>query len=45
MTARETAVTWVLLLAGFFGAWSLASVTLPVPAYVLPPPTAVLGHV
>ena len=46
MTVRETAITWVLLLAGFFGAWSLASATLPVPAYVLPPPTAVLaaGH-
>lgn len=43
MTARETVVTWALLLAGLLGAWSLASATLPVPAYVLPPPTAVLA--
>jgi len=43
VTARETAVTWALLLAGLLGAWSLASATLPVPAYVLPPPTAVLA--
>ena len=43
MTARETVVTWVLLLAGLFGAWSLAAATLPVPAYMLPPPTAVLA--
>ena len=42
MTARETIVTWVLLLAAFFGAWAIASATLPVPPYVLPPPTAVL---
>jgi NitT/TauT family transport system permease protein/taurine transport system permease protein len=42
MTARETVVTWVLLLAGLLGAWSLAAATLPVPAYMLPPPTAVL---
>jgi ABC-type nitrate/sulfonate/bicarbonate transport system permease component len=40
---RETATTWILLLAGFFGAWSLAAATLPVPAYVLPPPAAVLA--
>jgi len=33
--------TWALLLAAFFGAWSLAAATLPVPAYYLPPPTAV----
>ena len=43
MTARETVVTWALLLAGLLGAWSLASATMPVPAYVLPPPTAVLA--
>lgn len=43
MTARETAVTWLLLLGGFLGAWTLASATLPVPAYMLPPPTAVLA--
>ena len=43
MTARETVVTWVLLLAGLLGAWSLAAATLPVPAYMLPPPMAVLG--
>lgn len=43
MTARETVVTWVLLLAAFFAAWTLASATLPVPAYVLPPPSAVLS--
>jgi ABC-type nitrate/sulfonate/bicarbonate transport system permease component len=39
----EAALTWGLLLAGFFAAWSLAAATLPVPPYVLPPPTAVLG--
>ncbi|MBM3217716.1 MAG: ABC transporter permease, partial [Candidatus Rokubacteria bacterium] len=43
MTARETVLTWILLLAGFFGAWSLAAATLPVPSYVLPPPSAVLS--
>ena len=42
MTPRETAVTWVVLLAAFAGAWSLAAATLPVPAYVLPPPSAVV---
>ena len=42
MTTRETIVTWVVLLAGVLGAWTLASATLPVPAYVLPPPSAVL---
>jgi NitT/TauT family transport system permease protein/taurine transport system permease protein len=39
----ETGATWALLLAGFFAAWSLAAATLPVPAYFLPRPTAVLG--
>ncbi len=43
MTRAEAAVTWGLLLAGFFAAWSLVAATLPVPPYVLPPPTAVLG--
>ncbi len=43
MTARETVVTWSLLLAAFFAAWSLAAATLPVPAYVLPPPGSVLS--
>jgi NitT/TauT family transport system permease protein/taurine transport system permease protein len=43
MTARETAVTWLVLLAALLGAWTLASATLPVPAYVLPPPAAVLS--
>jgi NitT/TauT family transport system permease protein/taurine transport system permease protein len=43
VTARETAVTWALLLAGLLGAWSLAAATLPVPAYMLPPPSAVLA--
>ena len=43
MTARETLVTWVLLLVGLVAAWSVAAATLPVPTYVLPPPTAVLS--
>ena len=43
MTARETVTTWVLLLAAFLAAWTLASATLPVPAYVPPPPSAVLS--
>ena len=43
MTARETVVTWGLLLAAFFAVWTAASATLPVPPYVLPPPTAVLS--
>ena len=42
MSARETLVTWIALLAGLFGAWSVAAATLPVPSYMLPPPTAVL---
>jgi ABC-type nitrate/sulfonate/bicarbonate transport system permease component len=37
------AVAWGFLLAGFVAAWSLAAASLPVPAYFLPPPTAVLG--
>jgi taurine transport system permease protein len=43
VSRSETAVAWGLLLGGFFAAWSLASATLPVPAYFLPPPTAVLA--
>ena len=43
MTARETIVTWLALLGGLLGAWSLAAATLPVPAYMLPPPSAVLA--
>ncbi len=43
MARWETASTWVVLLAGFFAAWSLCAATLPVPEYVLPPPTAVLA--
>ena len=43
MTRREAFLTWTLLLAGFFGSWSLAAATLPLPSYYLPPPTAVLA--
>ncbi len=43
MSRRETAAAWIVLLAGFFAAWSLAAATLPVPSYFLPPPTAVLA--
>lgn len=43
MTRYEGVVTWILLLAGFFGAWSLAAATLPIPSYMLPPPTAVVS--
>lgn len=35
--------TWVLLLATAGAAWSLAAATLPLPAYYLPPPSAVLA--
>ncbi|MBI2468879.1 MAG: ABC transporter permease [Candidatus Rokubacteria bacterium] len=42
MSHREAAVAWGVLLAGFFGVWSLTAATLPVPSYFLPPPTAVL---
>jgi NitT/TauT family transport system permease protein/taurine transport system permease protein len=40
---REIVATWVVVLAASMGAWSLAAATLPVPAYYLPPPTAVLA--
>ena len=43
MTARETALTWLALLGGLLAAWALASATLPLPAYMLPPPGAVLA--
>jgi taurine transport system permease protein len=43
MTRRETVATWTLLLAAALGAWSVAAATLPVPAYYLPPPTAVVA--
>jgi NitT/TauT family transport system permease protein/taurine transport system permease protein len=39
----ETAATWVLLLGALLAAWSIAAATLPVPAYFLPPPLAVLA--
>jgi len=39
----EAVVAWGLLLGGFLVAWSVASATLPVPPYFLPPPTAVLA--
>jgi NitT/TauT family transport system permease protein/taurine transport system permease protein len=39
----ETAGTWLVLLAAFLGAWSVAAATLPVPSYYLPPPTAVVA--
>jgi NitT/TauT family transport system permease protein/taurine transport system permease protein len=43
MSRGEAAVAWGLLLGGFLVAWSVASATLPVPDYFLPPPTAVLA--
>ena len=43
MLRREAVMTWLVVLAGFFGAWSLMAATLPVPAYFLPPPTAVVS--
>jgi ABC-type nitrate/sulfonate/bicarbonate transport system permease component len=43
MSRAETLATWTALLAAFFGAWSLAAATLPVPSYYLPPPSAVLA--
>jgi len=39
----ELVAMWILLLTGALGAWSVAAATLPVPEYVLPPPTAVLA--
>jgi NitT/TauT family transport system permease protein/taurine transport system permease protein len=38
----EAWVAWGSLLAGFLAVWTLAAAALPVPAYVLPPPAAVL---
>ncbi len=43
MLRREAVMTWLVVLAGFFGAWSLMAATLPVPEYFLPPPTAVVS--
>jgi NitT/TauT family transport system permease protein/taurine transport system permease protein len=43
VSRAEAAVAWGLLLGGFLVAWSVASATLPVPPYFLPPPTAVLA--
>ena len=43
MTARETALTWIVLIAGLLAAWTLAAATLPLPSYMLPPPAAVLA--
>ena len=43
MTRWEALGTWTVLLAAAFGAWSIAAATLPVPAYYLPPPTAVIA--
>lgn len=40
---REIVATWVIVLATAAGAWSLAAAVLPLPAYYLPPPTAVLA--
>src|SRR5712664_3070527 len=42
MLRREVVLAWIVVLAGFFGVWSLMAATLPVPAYFLPPPTAVV---
>lgn len=39
----EVASTWVVVLTGGVAGWSLAAATLPAPAYVLPPPSAVLS--
>jgi taurine transport system permease protein len=38
----EIAATWAVFLGGMLAAWSVAAATLPVPAYFLPPPLAVL---
>jgi NitT/TauT family transport system permease protein/taurine transport system permease protein len=43
MARWELATTWAIFLGGALAAWSLAAATLPLPAYVLPPPLAVLG--
>lgn len=39
----EIASTWIIILTAGIAAWSLAAATLPVPAYFLPPPAAVLS--
>ncbi len=43
MTRWETLATWTVLLGALLGAWSLLAATLPVPAYSLPPPAAVVA--
>ena len=44
MTLRwEIVGLWLVVLAAVTGAWGLASTTLPLPDYYLPPPTAVLA--
>lgn len=40
---EQMVATWILLLAGGLGVWSVAAATLPVPDYFLPPPTEVLA--
>lgn len=42
MARWEIAATWAVFLGGMLAAWSVAAATLPVPAYFLPPPLAVL---
>jgi NitT/TauT family transport system permease protein/taurine transport system permease protein len=42
MSRAEAIAAWGALLAAFLGVWTLAAAALPVPAYVLPPPAAVL---
>jgi NitT/TauT family transport system permease protein/taurine transport system permease protein len=39
----EVTSTWFVILAASIAVWSLASATLPVPDYFLPPPSAVLS--
>ncbi len=39
----ELVATWIAVLVGGVGLWSLAAATLAVPEYVLPPPTAVVA--
>jgi len=43
MSRRELLATWVAVLAAFFAVWATMAATLPVPSYVLPPPTAVVA--
>ena len=43
MVRWEVAATWMVVLGGALGAWSVAAATLPVPEYFLPPPSALLA--